>query len=170
MKKCFRYIPCAFLPLMLLFVVPAVAQENNTAKLRKEKKVYLPVNQHNEMRIGWGDMMFETLVWHEKKLLPGMNGDIYLKNYRYTQHWFAEYLYRVNFWFGVGGMLDYGGVYWDKVERDAAGKELGKPNTAWFANISVMPVLRFPTGYSSETALICTPFVRQCNSLSKITF
>ena len=64
MKKCFRYIPCAFLPLMLLFVVPAVAQENNTAKLRKEKKVYPPVNQHNEMRIGWGDMMFETLVWH----------------------------------------------------------------------------------------------------------
>ena len=40
-------------------------------------------------------------------------------------------------------MLDYGGVYWDKVERDAAGKDLGEPNTAWFANISVMPVLRF---------------------------
>ena len=47
MKKCFRYIPCALLLLMLLFVVPAVAQENNAAKLRKEKKVYPPVNQHN---------------------------------------------------------------------------------------------------------------------------
>ena len=147
MKTILHYISCALLLVGLLCAELAAGQTNSmgdvSQKPHKEKKVYPPVSQHNELRVGWGDMMFETLVWHEKTLLPGMNGDTYLKNYRYTQHWFAEYLYRVNFWFGVGGMVDYGGVYWDKVQRDAAGNELEKLYTAWFANISVMPVVRF---------------------------
>ena len=120
---------CVLLQAGLLWAEPAAEQTDSvgtlSAKHRKEKKLYPPVNQRNELRVGWGDMMFETLV------------------YRYTQHWFAEYSYRVNFWFGVGGMLDYGGVYWDKVPRDAAGNELEKLYTAWFANISLMPLIRF---------------------------
>lgn len=147
MKTVLHYIPCAFLLVGLLWAVPAAGQtdsvDTRSAKPRKEKKVYPPVLQYHELRVGWGDMMFETLVWHERDLLPSMNGDIFAKNFRYTQHWFAEYLYRVNFWFGVGGMVDYGGVYWDKINRDAAGNELDKLYTAWFANISIMPVLRF---------------------------
>ena len=138
---------CVLLQAGLLWAEPAAEQTDSvgtlSAKHRKEKKLYPPVNQRNELRVGWGDMMFETLIWHEKKLLPGMNSDIIAKNYRYSQHWFAEYLYRVNFWFGVGGMVDYGGVYWDKVQRNAAGNELDKLYTAWFANISLMPVIRF---------------------------
>ena len=147
MKTVLRYLSCTLLFAGLLWAEPAAGQtdsvDTRSARPRKEKKIYPPVNQHNELRIGWGDMMFETLVWHDRDLLPGMNGDLYQKNYRYTQHWFAEYLYRLNFWFGVGGMLDCGGVYWDMIERDAAGNELGKQYTAWFANIAIMPVVRF---------------------------
>ena len=110
MKTVSRYIPFVLLVVGLHWVSPAMGRMDTgnslSAKPHKEMKVYPPVNQHNELRIGWGDMMFETLIWHEKTLLPGTNGDIYLKNYRYTQHWFAEYLYRGNFWFGVGGMVD----------------------------------------------------------------
>ena len=147
MKIEWHNISCVVLLAGLIWTTPIAAQSdsnaNSPAQHHKEKKVYPPVNQRNELRVGWGDMMFETLVWHEKTLLPSINGDVIAKNYRYTQHWFAEYLYRVNFWFGVGGMLDYGGVYWDKVPRDAVGNELEKLYTAWFANISLMPLIRF---------------------------
>lgn len=147
MKTCVHIVPCALLLAALLWATPAVGQTasggNASGKPRKEKKVYPPVTQRNELRIGWGDMMFETLMWHERALLPNMSGDIYTKNYHYTQHWFAEYLYRLNFWFGVGGMVDYGGVYWDKMTRDAAGNEVQKLYTAWFANIAIVPTIRF---------------------------
>ena len=79
-------------------------------------------NPH-EFRIGWGDQLFETLVWYNQPhstLYPESYVGQYEERYRYTQHWFAEYQYRVRYWFNVGAMVDYSGVVWDKVQRNGS--------------------------------------------------
>ena len=50
------------------------------------------------LRVGWGDQMFETLVWYNQThstLYPESYIGQYEERYRYTQHWLAEYQYRV---------------------------------------------------------------------------
>ena len=54
-------------------------------------------NPH-EIRIGWGDQLFETLAWYDQPhstLYPESYIGQYEEQYRYLQHWFAEYQYRV---------------------------------------------------------------------------
>ena len=146
MKTTVYGVICALLLAALLHAVPAVGQtdaaQSTSIASHKGGNVYQPVTQHHELRIGWGDMMFETLVWHDKTLLPNANSNIIPKNYRYTQHWFAEYLYHLNFWFSFGGMVDYGGVYWDNMASNGT-DDLQFVYTAWFANIAMVPTIRF---------------------------
>ena len=90
MKTTVYGVICALLLAALLHAVPAVGQtdaaQSTSIASHKGGNVYQPVTQHHELRIGWGDMMFETLVWHEKTLLPNANSNIIPKNYRYTQN------------------------------------------------------------------------------------
>ena len=64
----------------------------------------------HQLRIGWGDQMFETLVWYPQTyptIYPESYIGQYEEDFRYVQHWFAEYQYRVKYWFNVGAMVDY---------------------------------------------------------------
>lgn len=100
----------------------------------------------HELRIGWGDQMFETLVWREVGYpvgIPSTYQGIYQENFRYTQHWFAEYMYNVNYWYGIGMLFDYSGVLWDNVTRNGEGKVMNTVDNRCFHNISIMPVIRF---------------------------
>lgn len=101
----------------------------------------------NEIRIGWGDMLFETLMWHNPTTiittLPEDYTRNYNENYRYHQHLFFEYQYRVNYWFGIGGMVDVGEVGWDEVTRNGKGQILTTDPNHYFYNISVMSTARF---------------------------
>ena len=85
--------------------------------VRNVRRDYYDAMPH-ELRIGMGDQGFESIVWCEKGV-PGTFPDgyqtYYKKNYRYTQHWFAEYLYNVNYWYSFGFIFDYSGVLWDEV-------------------------------------------------------
>ena len=51
--------------------------------------------QKHEVRIGYGDPMFETMRWKDEpnKLGVPMNAR---QNYRYTGHIYGEYMYRIN--------------------------------------------------------------------------
>ena len=63
-------------------------------------------NMPHDLRIGWGDQMFETLIWRDRgyyRDLPGSYEASYDENYRYTQHWFVEYLYNFNYCLYVYG-------------------------------------------------------------------
>ena len=100
----------------------------------------------HEVRIGWGDMLFEMLVWHESAYptaLPEQYMEVYNEQFRYTQHWFAEYMYNASYWYSLGCLVDYSGVLWDKVMRNGSGEELSRDKNHWFNNISIVPTIRF---------------------------
>lgn len=107
----------------------------------------------NELRIGWGDQLFETLIWHDpvtrtiipnNPILPPQDfREVYKENYRYSQHLFLEYQYRFNRWFGLGAMFDGSGFSWNLVTRDGSGKELARSGREYCYNLVVMPTVRF---------------------------
>lgn len=100
----------------------------------------------HEVRIGWGDMLFEMLVWHESAYptaLPEQYMEVYNEQFRYTQHWFAEYMYNASYRYSLGCLVDYSGVLWDKVMRNGRGEELSRDKNHWFSNISIVPTIRF---------------------------
>jgi hypothetical protein len=91
------------------------------------------------LRVGWGDQMFETLIWRDL-------GDQHYfpdENFRYTQHWFVEYLYRLNYRYSFGLLMDYSGVIWDSVLRDGRGNVLEREMNKSFHNITIVPTVRF---------------------------
>lgn len=100
----------------------------------------------HEVRVGWGDMLFEMLVWHESAYptsLPEQYMEVYNEQFRYTQHWFAEYMYNASYWYSIGCMLDFSGVLWDEVTRNGHGEVLTREKNHWFSNISIVPTIRF---------------------------
>ena len=54
-------------------------------------------------RLGWGDMLFETLAFH-----PGEN----TSHYGYTGHFFADYHYKFTRVVSVGAQVDFQGIFW----------------------------------------------------------
>ena len=111
---------------------------------------------HHELRVGWGDQLFETLAWYDQPhstLYPESYIGQYEERYRYAQHWFAEYQYRVRYWFNVGGMIDYSGVVWDKVNRNGLGEEVSREKNCNFHNIAIMATARFTYMHSKYVSL-----------------
>ena len=123
--------------------------------VRNERSRVSKANPH-ELRIGWGDQLFETLVWYNQPhstLYPESYIGQYEEQYRYVQHWFAEYQYRVRYWFNVGAMVDYSGVLWDKVQRNGLGEELTRDENCNFHNIAIMFTTRFTYVHSKYVSL-----------------
>ena len=110
----------------------------------------------HQLRIGWGDQMFETLVWYHQPhstIYPESYIGQYEEDFRYVQHWFAEYQYRVRYWFNVGAMVDYSGVLWDKVHRNGKGEELDREKDCNFHNIAILLTMRFTYFHSKYVSL-----------------
>ena len=105
------------------------------------------VLQPHEIRVGWGDQLFESLIWHNPtsivKTMPASYQQVYHEDYRHDQHVWIEYQYRFEHWFGLGGMVDWSDVRWDDVTRDGTGKEIAREPGHWFYNIVIMPTIRF---------------------------
>ena len=111
---------------------------------------------NHELRVGWGDQLFETLVWYNQPhptLYPETYIGKYEERYRYTQHWFVEYQYRVRYWVNVGAMIDYSGVIWDKVRRNGIGEEVSSEKNCNFHNIAIMATARFTYMHSKYVLL-----------------
>lgn len=76
-------------------------------------------NRHS-VRIGWGDMLFETAVFHptlsgtwtSPTALPGnyMHDETF--DFGYTGHIFAEYQYRLSKVVSLGVQADVEGIFW----------------------------------------------------------
>jgi len=78
----------------------------------------------HEIRVGWGDMMYETAVFRNS---PSAY------NYGYTGHIFGEYLYGFTSVFGLGFEADFENVRWDTPQSDGHN----------FYNLTFMPTCRF---------------------------
>ncbi len=111
----------------------------------------------HEVRIGWGDMMFETMAFHDSpahqwvapdKITPGYQTTDKC-NHRYTGHLFADYHYHVLPWLAVGGQLDFEGIFWDEIIYDEHHVQVGAARPVQCYNTCIMPVVRF-TYYHSK--------------------
>ena len=105
------------------------------------------VNRRNEIRIGWGDQLFESLVWHNPTsvttTMPAEATYQYKERYRHHQHLWMEYQYRFKHWFSLGAMVDMSEVGWDVVTRNGQGTELARDKKNYFYNLVIMPTIRF---------------------------
>lgn len=105
------------------------------------------ITQRNELRIGWGDQLFESLIWHNPTSIITTMRDsyqqVYKENYSYNQHVWMEYQWRFTHWFSLGAMVDFSHVGWDEVTRNGTGAELNRKEEQFFYNAVIMPTIRF---------------------------
>lgn len=124
--------------------------------VRQNLHVLAGKNPH-QLRVGWGDQLFESLMWYNQlhsTIYPeSFEEEEYSEEYRYLQHWFVEYQYRVRYWFNVGAMVDYSGVLWDKVMRNGKGDEVNREKNCDFHNIAIMVTTRFTYMHSKYVSL-----------------
>lgn len=144
MMKTFSRLPF-MIGVLLLCLTVSISASAETRQMRDSLR--------HEVRVGWGDQLFETLIWHAPQITTIIPDNPYLapedyhfpskENYRYTQHLFVEYQYRFNRWFGLGAMVDGSGVLWDDVTRDGKGRVCATNRNQHFYNLIVMPTVRF---------------------------
>lgn len=113
-----KYVGSILLLLLLLF--PSAAHA-----LTKEQRIVLP----HEIRLGWGDMLFETAMWNQTSTA---------NNHRYTGHIFTEYQYHIKDWLSVGAQIDYEQVLWNTPTATPDNSE-----QQYFFNLSLLPTVRF---------------------------
>ena len=105
------------------------------------------LNRRHEVRIGWGDQLFESVMWHNPTtIITNMSPTwqkTYHEDYHHDQHLWAEYQYRLTHWFSYGGMIDMSEVHWDDVTRNGTGAELSRSRGHYFYNVVIMPTVRF---------------------------
>ena len=126
-----------YILLLLCCVCSYVGAENRFAYLENR----------NELRIGWGDQLFESLMWHNPTYIvttmPESYERLYHENYHHDQHIWLEYQWRFTRWFGLGAMFDMSEVHWDDVTRNGKGVEINRSKGHYFYNLVIMPTIRF---------------------------
>ena len=86
--------------------------------------------QKHSVRLGWGDMLFETAAFHEDVADFSF---AHRYGFGYTGHIFTEYQYRWKKNVRLGAMLDCEGIFWT---------EDGKGRVRNY-NLVAMPTIRF---------------------------
>ncbi|MBR4741125.1 MAG: hypothetical protein IK074_08190 [Bacteroidales bacterium] len=86
-----------------------------------------PPLRHHQLRLGWGDPLFETLAFHEGAAAQDF---VRKHDFGYTGHIFLEYEYRLNRVVSFGIQTDIEGIFW---------KEIG-PSRNY--DLSILPTLR----------------------------
>ena len=103
-------------------------------------------SMRHELRLGWGDQIFESLVWHNPTYIittmPQTWTQTYQEDYKYLQHVWAEYQYHLSKWFSFGGMADFSSVLWTDVTRDGTGRKTASGKGKDFWNLALMPTMR----------------------------
>ena len=68
-----------------------------------------PPLRHHQVRLGWGDPLFETLAFHEG---AATQAGVRKTDFGYTGHFFVEYQYRFNPVVSLGIQTDIEGIFW----------------------------------------------------------
>ncbi len=111
----------------------------------------------HEVRIGWGDMMFETMAfqrtpahyWPTPLTIYPDYTIVERHDYRYTGHIFAEYQYSLLIWLSLGLQADMEGIYWKETTYDRFHIAVSDDRQIDNYNIALLPTIRF-TYYQSE--------------------
>ena len=109
-----------------------------------------PPGRHS-FRFGWGDMLFETLVFHANprgaypspESLPPSFSRMEQYDFGYTGHFYAEYLRRLTRVVSVGIQADAEGIFWKEGNFDRYHKLKAPevPVRNW--DVVLMPTVRF---------------------------
>jgi len=102
--------------------------------------------QH-EVRLGVGDMFFETMAWHSELHRDYSGCDptaVFCENtkYSYSPHLSGEYAYHILPWLSVGATVDFQMTGWTKEYYDSSNTLLEKEH-ANFYNLCILPTVRF---------------------------
>ena len=95
-------------------------------------------NPH-QVRIGWGDMLFETLSFHDGYAADGMRKS----DSGYTGHIFDEYRYRLNQVIGLGIKTDLEGIFWKETPCDIYRQPTGESKSSRNYNLCFIPNIQF---------------------------
>lgn len=105
------------------------------------------IQQRHEVRLGWGDQLFESLMWHNPTniatTMPVDWQHTYREDFKHRQHIWMEYQWRYLEWISFGAMYDMSEVGWSEVTRNGAGTELSRSDRKFFYNLVLMPTVRF---------------------------
>lgn len=99
-----------------------------------------PPLKHHQWRLGWGDMLFETLAFHEESSTVPLTMK---HNFGYTGHIFAEYQYRLNRVVSLGIQTDFEGIFWKETPLDLYRQPVGPSVPSRNYDLSILPTLRF---------------------------
>ena len=86
--------------------------------------------QKHQLRVGWGDMLFETLAFHSSTM------NLYPENthdYKYSGHIFGEYRYNFNKVTSLGLLADFESICWT----------VGPDTPSRNYNLTLLPNVRF---------------------------
>ena len=105
----------------------------------------------HQLRVGWGDMLFETMAFHggPAHIFPDPSAfpaDFTIEeafDFGYTGHLFAEYQYRVSRVVRVGALLDWEGVFWKTADFDRYHQQVIPATRVRNYNLVAMPTVRF---------------------------
>ena len=97
-----------------------------------------PQTRH-QLRLGWGDMLFETMAFHAGYAQNGTR----TSDFGYTGHCFAEYRYSFTKVVSVGIQADMEGIFWKETPCDAMRTPVGDPVSSRNYNATLLPNVRF---------------------------
>ncbi len=126
--------------MLILFL--SLALLNSHAETRQDREF-----MRHELSIGWGDQLFETLIWQNPTYIvttmPESFRETYHEDYHHNQHVWFQYQHRPNYWFSYGALIDFSHVGWTDVTRDGKGQEISRDPNRYFYNLLLMPTIRF---------------------------
>lgn len=107
-------------------------------------------SMRHQVRIGWGEALFETLTFGNTKphIYPNPQAlpESFSINERFnsycTGHFFFEYGYRLTKLVRLGGQIDAEGIFWEEGNFDRNHKLIGTGTKVRNYNIVVMPTVR----------------------------
>lgn len=95
--------------------------------------------RHHEWRLGWGDMLFETLAFHQE---GSRQKNTHNSDFGYTGHIFLEYRYHLNRVVSLGIQTDFEGIFWNETPVDMYRQPTGPSVPIRNYDLSILPTVR----------------------------
>lgn len=127
------------LAIILLLLMPTLLMAESREEMEANK---------SEFRLTIGDMFFETLIWydhpHTNYTGAGTPTTEFTEDHKFawTPHFGIEYQYRVNWWCGIGMLVDGQYTGWQRVRYNNQNVETYRTKENFY-NLAVIPTVRF---------------------------
>lgn len=101
--------------------------------------VFASAQPRHQIRLGWGDPLFETMAFHEGASPVGEF--VRTHDYGYTGHFFVEYQYRLTKVVSLGIQTDLEGIFWKETQTDINRNPIGPSTSSRNYDLSILPTV-----------------------------